>query len=437
MFRHRCIAAAVLCCAAALFGADWPQWRGPFFNGSTDAKNLPAALKDAVLWTAPMPGKGASTPAVWRDRVFVTSTDRATGELVGLCLDAGTGAVLWKITAGEDRKAPSGNTMATPSPATDGAAVYFLFGTGDLVAADFGGKTLWRRALEKDHGEFVIKYGYSASPLLYKGKLYVSVMQNKDPARYHASDRAGPLDSFLLAIDPASGADLWKRVRATDATDESTETYATPVPYEGAGRAEILVPGGEFLTGHDAATGAELWRWEFSPRGREVYQRLIPSAVPGAGLVYALRARGRALFAVKGGATGRADDGALAWTLAESCPDEATPLLYGGKLFVLNGARKTMTCVDAATGARVWQGGLGGGATWYASPTGADGKVYCLSERGETLVLSAGSSFEILSRGELAADQGSSRSSIAIAGDRLYIRTEKNLFCAGAKGEAR
>lgn len=437
MLGYRRAAAAALCCAASLFAADWPQWRGPFFNGSTEAENLPASLKEAVLWTAPMPGRGASTPIVWRDRVFVTSTDRATGELCGLCLDVATGGALWKITAGEDRRVGAGNTMATPSPATDGAAVYFMFGTSELIAVDFGGKTLWRRALEKDHGEFVIQFGYSASPLLYKGKLYVSVLQNKTPGRYRASDRAAPLESFLLAIDPASGADLWKQVRPSDTIDESSETYATPIPCEEAGRAVILVPSGEFLTGHDAATGAEVWRWDYPPRGREDRQRLIPSIVPGAGLVYEVRGRGSALLAIKTGAIGAADGDALAWRLNEACPDEATPLLYRGKLFVLDGAGKKMTCVDAATGTRVWQGRLGGGATWYASPTGADGKIYCLSDRGETLVLSAGPSFEILSRGRLEPDPGSSRSSIAIAGGKLFIRTEKTLFCAGVRAETR
>ncbi len=437
MHTRFCRVVAASCLAAALFGAEWPQWRGPLHNGSSDAANLPAAVKDNVLWTAPMPGKGASTPAVWRDRVFVTSTERGTDTLLALCLDAATGAVLWKIPAGKDRKALSGNTMATPSPVTDGRSVYFLFGTGDLLAADFGGKTLWLRAIEKDHGEFVIKYGYSASPLLYKGKLYISVLQNKDPARYHAADRTGPLDSFLLALDPASGKDLWKQVRASDTPDESSETYATPMPYEGAGRAEIVLPGGEFLTGHDAATGAELWRWEYRPHEREGHQRLIPSAVAGDKLVYALRGRGRTLYAVKGGASGTAGEEQLAWKLDEACPDEATPLLYQGRLYVLDGAKKVLTCVDAATGERAWQGRLGGGATWYGSPTAGDGKIYCLSERGEVMILAAGPKFEILFRGEVADDQGVCRASIALAGERLYVRTEKNVFCVGARAGTR
>ena len=139
---------------------------------------------------------------------------------MALCLDAMTGLILWQKPAGKGRPVHQSN-MATPSPVTDGKTVWFTFGTGALLAFDFRGGPLWARDLERDHGKLVVKYGFSSGPLLYDGRLYVPVMQNKNPNRYpHArSERKGPLDSFLLAIDPKTGRDLWKHVRPTDATD--------------------------------------------------------------------------------------------------------------------------------------------------------------------------------------------------------------------------
>ncbi len=415
--------------------ANWPQWRGPFLNGSTDETGLPAAWTetDNVAWSATMPGPAASTPIVWGDRVFVTSVDRRKN-LLAICLDAPSGKIVWQERVGRDRPARSGNNMASPAPVTDGKTVYFYYGTGDLVAFDFGGKRIWSRQLEKDHGHFVVKYGYSASPLLFKGKLYIPVMQNKKPGRYDPSSRKGPLDSFILAIDPNTGRDIWKHVRPTDATDESTESYSTIIPFESGGRSEIIVVAGEYVTGHDPKTGAELWRWEFKPADRQVWQRVVSTPVAGDGLIYAPRPKHRGIFAIRGGGNGRLGDGCIAWKDLDSVLDCTSPLLYGGRIYLLNGDRKTMTCLDAKTGRRKWQGKLGGSAVFRGSPTAGDGKIYCISEAGEAIVLAAGDEFKILSRVRMGGRRA--RATIAISGGRLFIRTSRKLWCI-AEGTGR
>ena len=430
------IAAAVLSVSVA-FAENWPQWRGPFFNGSTTETCLPTTWdtqqKQNVAWATPLPGPSAATPAVWGDRVFVSSVDKDTKDLLAICLDAATGKVLWQKPVGKDRKAPvGGNNMACPSPVTDGKTVWFYYGTGLLLAFDFEGKELWSRELEKDYGEFVVKYGYSSGPLLYKGKLYVLVMQNADPRKYGRTHdkREGPLESFLLALDPASGKTLWKQVRKTTAEDESVESYLSPVPYEGSGRPEIIIPGGECVTGHDAETGDELWRWWYQPADRQVWQRTVNSAVPGDGLVYAVRPKHRSVYAIKGGGKGELGADGLAWRLDQNVPDVITPLYYQGRLYVANDGTRAVACLDAKSGNKLWESSLEMKSALRASFTAGDGKVYAISENGEVAVLAAGDEFKAISRIQMG--EGPCQASIAIAGGKLFIRTAQNLYCVSA-----
>ena len=436
--RSAGIVLALALCAATARAENWPNWRGPTYTGASAETGLPDTwtTTENVRWATPMPGPGSATPIVWGDRVFLSSTDTRTKDLLALGLDAATGTILWKHRTGRDRKW-AGNNMASPSAVTDGRRVFFHYGTGELVAFDLAGKLLWARDLQKDHGPFIIKWGHSATPLLYKNALFLPVFQNTKPGRYkrnykYQPDPArGPLDSFILAIDPATGKDLWRHVRPTNATDESTEAYNTPIPYERAGRAELLIVAGEFVTGHDPATGRELWRWEFTPRDRRVWQRVVTSPVPGDGLIYATRPKHRQLYALKHGAEGRVGNELLAWTFGSDrdapTPDASTPLLYRGRLYVQDGDKKLLTCLDATTGDQKWQGRLGGRHVFRASPTGADGKVYCMNEAAEVVVLAAGDAFKVLRR--IPMGSRPSRSSVAVSGRRLFIRTARKLFC--------
>ncbi len=433
LIRMTCICGLVtaLLAVCGASASDWPQWRGPFLNGSTDEAGLPStwSATENVRWKTPMPGPGAATPIIHGDRVFLTAVDIPTKNLVALCVAADTGTVLWTRVCGRNRRAKSGNTMASPSAVTDGKAVFFYFGTGDLVAFDTSGNRLWAREVEKDHGPYNVKFGYSGSPLLHNGMLYVVVMRNRKLTRYGPSHMQWPepLDSFILAIDPATGKDVWKHVRETDATDESVESYITPIPYDHGDRAELIVVGGEHVTGHDTRDGREVWRWAFIPNDRQIWQRVVTSAVCGDGLIYAIRPKHRPVFALKAGGKGRLDASAVAWSIDKFTPDVTTPLLYRGRLYLLDGDKRVMSCVNPDTGAIVWRGELGGKSVFRASPTGADGKVYCISKGGEALVLAAGDRFEILSR--IQVGEQPCLSTISAAGGRLYLRTKASLIC--------
>lgn len=424
---------AVITLSAAIAGAgDWPHWRGPFYNGTADERDLPGiwSLTENVRWVAPLPGPAAATPIVAGGKVFISSTLRGANDLLALGFDARTGRELWRRKLGEsDRRVPR-NDMATPSPVTDGRRVFFLYGSGELAGLDADGNLLWDRNIEDEYGNISLKYGYGSSPLLYKGKLYVFVQRRERAWREPTSDE--PLASFLLAIDPATGRNLWKHDRVTDALDESLDSYASPIPYEHDGRAEIVLIGGDHVTAHDPDTGAELWRYNYAAT-KSTRWRLIPSVVTGAGLIFAVQPRGtNELFALKSGGSGLLSEDHVAWRFSGPTPDVATPLFYRGNLYVLDGIRggKVLTCFDAATGHVKWQDQLGGRAPWRASLTAADGKIYCINEEGEAVVLAAGDEkLDVVSRIDM--EDGPVQASIAIANGCLYIRTATRLFCIG------
>jgi len=422
-------------CVAVFAGAaaaeNWPQWRGPFFNGSTTETNLPATWTETrnVAWTAPMSGLSGSTPIVWGDRIFLSSTDRKARTLLAICLDGRTGKESWRHVVGKGRAIPR-NNMASASPITDGKRVFFLYGTGDMVAYDVAGKQLWKRNLEDAHGPMEILFGYSNSPLLYKGRLYVVVMRRNRPIRPFQPAPPRPWPSYLLAIDPATGKDQFKHVRPTDALKESQESYTTPMPYEYDGVSQIILFGGDYLTGHDPDTGKEIWRWgTYNPRKWDNW-RVVTSPLVTKDLIYVSspkKAFPQPLFAIRTGARGRVGPKQVAWTHAPHITDAATPLLYRGRLYVLDGDDKALACLEPKTGRQIWQAKIGGRTVWRASPTGADGKIYLMSERGEVLVLAAGDSFKVLHKADMGGNYA--RSSIVAANGQLLIRTAKQLFC--------
>ena len=430
------VAAAALMAATAAAG-DWPQWRGPNLNGSTDETNLPVGFSktENLAWVVPAPGICGSTPIVIGERIFIASTVRNSNDLIAACLSTKDGQTLWTQTLGRCRTPPGGE-IAAGSPASDGKRVYFLFGNGDLAAVDLEGKVQWSRDLTKDYGCFAIKFGYGVSPLLRKGRLYIPLLRREKPYPYNPGAQlpyVRPLKSLVLCIDAATGKTLWKQQRDTDAENESRETYITPMAIEAKGRTEIIICGGQFTTAHHADTGKELWRWEFT-KARLIYQRFVVSPVVGDGLIYVCQPRrpetlrgGQGLFALRPGGSGRIAHNSYAWKYTAAAPDVCTPLLYRGRLYVLVGDTKVMTCLNPKTGKVIWQSDLPAAGPWRASPTGADGRIYCISEGGDYVVLAAGDKFEELFRFSMKARP--CRSSIVAAGGSLFIRLSKHILC--------
>jgi outer membrane protein assembly factor BamB len=246
-----------------------------------------------------------------------------------------------------------------------------------------------------------------------------------------------PGESFLLCLNPQTGSNIWRYVRPTDAVAESQEAYSTPMPGECGGRTEIVVAGGDYVTGHDAETGEELWRGggmrNFRHRGDS---RLVPSPLLADGLVFVCGAKRNPFLAFHDCGKGDITTNGLAWSSSEYTTDCCTPLFYQDKLFMLDGDRQIMVCFDPLTGHVQWKQPLGIKEIFRASPTGADGKLYCFSEYATAVVMSAadGKVMQTIPMGEGAqTDEGLSHSTIAAAQGCLFARTPGRLYCIGKK----
>ncbi len=436
---------------SAAAAGDWPQFRGPFFNGSTDEKGLPDkwTQTENVAWTATLPGPSAATPVVSGDRVFVSTADASKDALAAYCLDRRTGEVLWKHEIAKGIRKDTRSTFSSPSPATDGKLVVFFYGNGDLVTFNVGGKELWK----KNIGPFAFLWTFSTSPVLYDGKLYVQVLQrdvavsgfggfgkgkrkakpapNKAPSEGGA--KAGKVDSFLLALDPQTGKELWRHVRPAQAIAESLEAFTTPMPWEHDGRRELLIAGGDALTGHDPQTGKELWRWETWNPQKIGHWRLVPSPVAGQGVVLACAPKGDPIYAIKAGGEGKLGSTDVAWVSREQrsvTSDVPTPAFYDGDFFVLSDVRESLSRVEPATGRVKWTIKTPGRAKYEASPLAADGKIYVINFDGQVSVIDAAKG-DMRNTIAMEKDEEIARSSIIAAHGQLFIRTARKLYCVG------
>lgn len=416
--------------ATAASAAEWPYWRGPHGTGAApEAKGLPAEWDGAsgknILWKVPMPGKSAATPAVWGDKVFAVSLD---GDAVVLfCLNLADGKQVWKAAVGTaDMKGfRSKNSPATPSPATDGKHVWVMTGGsrgqgGDLVGFDMDGKEVWRRNLQKDYGPWTQDFGSGSSFLPHNGVLYIPVLHRPD--------------SYLLAVDGATGKTLWKTPRNTHALNESRDGYGTPAALEVNGRTEIVLVAADLATGYDAKNGKEIWRAEGFNDNKDKTWRIVTTPVVGGGMVYVPSCKSGPLLAFKAGLSGDITKTGRVWAREKDMPDQASPTLADGLVYTVK-QNGQIVCLDAATGAEVWQQRPLGGANYSPSPTVADGKVFIINEQGVCLVLAHGREFKQLAVNRLADGKGGEftlATPVALPG-KLLIRSEKALYCIGTK----
>lgn len=433
--------------ATALHAENWSNWRGPAHNGSSPEKGLPATFSktEGVKWVVDMPGSSAGTPVIWGDRLFTTTVDATTKMQSALCLDRRTGKQIWRTEISPFTTDGQYSNSCSPSPVTDGKVAVFFFGTGDLVAFEVGGKKLWERNI----GPFAFQWTFSSSPLLHDGRLIMQVLQRDVAVRGNGKPTGN--ESFLLAIDPVTGKDLWRTLRPSDAVAESREAFSTPLPFTHNGRQELVVVGGDAISGHDPKDGRELWRWGTWNPTKIGHWRLVPSPTVGGGVILACGPKNAPVYAVKAGGKGTLTHKGLAWQshvqptedAAEAAPtknerdltsDVPTPLFYEGKFYVLNGTKKKLYCVNPADGAVVWSGDLAGKSVLQASPTAADGKIYVMNFDADVFVIQAGGTeFKLLHQANFKDDGDGTRhrSSIAISQGNLFVRTGTKLYSLG------
>lgn len=390
----------------ALPADDWKQFRGP--GGSGVAATAPPTAwgpKQNLLWQVSPPGVGTSSPIVVGDKVYLTAATDAAKRHV-LCLDAASGKTLWTAdVAGklpEQDKIRENHGYASSTLACDGERLFAFFGKSGVFAFDLAGKQLWRA----DVGDGLHGWGTGASPVVHGDHVLVN-----------ASVESGS----LVALDRKTGKEAWR-------AHGIAESWATPllVPLAG-GKTEVVVPVVGKLLAFDPATGEELWRCD---TGIESY--MAPSPIAHDGVVYVVGGRTNGSLAVRAGGRGDVTKTHRLWTSKDGS-NVSSPVYHAGHVFWMNDKAGVAYCVEAATGKTVYKEQVGRAAGAYASALLADGKVHYLDRTGRTFVVPAGPKFEVAATVESIEPRGMFNASPVAAGGRLYLRSEKNLYCVGAK----
>jgi len=413
--------AAIILAAATAQADNWPTWRGANHDGVSTEKNLPAEWSESknLLWKAPMPGVGAATPVVWGDRIFVTSEDGE--DLVLLCLGT-DGKQLWKAKVGTGAKHARGGegNSATPSPSTDGKAVFAYVGSGDFAAFDFAGKEVWRFNAQERYGKFAYGFGMHTTPLLHEGRIYLQLI--------HA--RA----ALVVALDAATGREVWKVDRKSDGHSECLHSYASPCLWRSGAQARLITHGNDYAVAHNLADGAEVWRAaDLNPKGRyNSTLRFVASPVAVENLIVIPTAKNGAVVGMRPDAAGVVGAGAPgeAWRIDRGTPDVPSPVVYDGRVYLCRESG-VLTCLDAKTGAQIYSD-RAHAQTYRASPVAADGRIYLTAKDGTFTVVQAGPELKILAKNKLP-DQFTA--SPAISNGRIYLRGSESLYAIGTAGK--
>jgi outer membrane protein assembly factor BamB len=421
----------------AVATSNWPQWRGPDGQGVSTEKNLPYEWSDTknVAWKTPIPGRGFSSPIIWGTRIFLTTAveggpapadHKAVYHEIGgkefrhpewtgsdklhsfkvLSLDRDTGKVLWEKTAYEgtvfDHRHKRG-AYAAPTAATDGSLIFVWFGSEGFYCYDFKGSLVWKKALG---GVPTMGMGVGTSPVLYQNVVIVQCDQGFDGK-----------NSFITALDKKTGKEVWRTPRPVHTS------WTTPVIVKTKERTELITSGNEFLISYDPENGKEYWR------ASGLKSHAIATPVVGQGLV--ILSSGypqKAITAIRLGGSGVVDGtDRIAWKYNKGTSYVPSPIFYGEYVYLMSDAG-ILTCMKAATGEIVYEGGRVPVATKFygASPVAFEDKILLTSDDGDTFVIKAGPKHEVLATNSLGEGV---RSSIAIADGRLFIRGEKHLYC--------
>lgn len=403
--------------------ADWPEWRGPWGDGHVSAPGdihpigLPLHWSDTenVKWKTEIPERGWSTPAVMGGQVWLTTATPDGHDFFVLCVDAETGKVRFnKKLFHSDSPEPLGNNMnsyATPSPVIEPGRVYIHFGSYGTACLDTAtGNVLWQREdLPCRHYR-----GPSSSPVIFE-KLLILTMDGVD-------------QQYLVALDKETGKTIWKTARSVAWNDENVpgqmardgdlrKAHSTPLIVKADGKFQMLTAGAKAAYAYDPQNGQELWRvqynaWSAAPR--PLFEKGLAFIISGFG--------GKTeLLAVRMDGKGDVTDTHVAWRFDTMVSKTASPVLVDGLLYMVSDDGM-VTCLEAATGTRIWRERIGG--KYAASPIYGDDRLYFFSQEGKTTVIKPGRTCEFMATNTLA---GGFMASPAAAGKALYLRTKTHL----------
>jgi outer membrane protein assembly factor BamB len=469
LFSFLTFSAFSFLCASA---EDWPQFRGSHSSGRAVPEGpLPADIgpEKQGVWKTELP-PGHSSPVIVGDKIFLTAV-RDKEHLETICLDRGSGKVLWRVEASHNtlEQIHGIGSYAQPSAAADAERVVVMFGSSGLYCYDHSGHELWHKAM----GPFNDEFGAAASPVIEGDRVLLS--QDHD------------LDSFVAAYDKRTGKELWRTDRS-----EFVRGYATPIVWNVEGKKQVVVAGSLRIVGYDFDTGRELWTvrglsrvvcmtpvigddntlyaagWSaggepgdmirMEPFADFAFQfdenkngTLEPSEVSSSAALKSRFAQcdrdkdghitkreydtfemlfdksQNGVLAIKPGGSGDVSGIHLTWRYDKFTPFCSSPLVYEGRIFTLKDGG-ILTCLDAATGKPKKSGRVMGTGNYYASPVAGDGKLYLLSQRGTLSVVSAADQWEVLHSAEFGEEVFATP---ALLDGRIYLRTSGHLYCFG------
>ena len=387
--------------APASAARAWHRFHGPDGAGFAPGGGTPAEWNATtgknLRWKLPLPLPGLSSPIVHGDRLFLTGANAQTQRL--FAVDRLKGTILWeravsckRAFAMDEIQVDLSVGHAAPTPVTDGEVLVTFFASGDMAVFDMDGKPLWSRNLGKSESAF----GLAASPVIGDGRIYLQY------------PGAGKLE--VVALDKKSGKTLW-----TVQPKDMEETWSSPLFIHTGERSELVLLAGPGFWAFDPATGQERWR------AAGISGQIGPSPLFVGDTLYGVQA-GNSLLAVRTGGTGDVTRTHIRWETKEGLPDTASPASDGTRIYLA--AIDQVTCYQAATGNLLWKQELTG--EYYSSPVVAGDKVYATTRQGLTYVFKAGDHYEKLGQGDVGEAVDSSP---AVAGDCLYLRGEKHLFC--------
>lgn len=403
---------------------NWPRFRGPNGQGHSEETGLPLHWNASsnVAWKTAIPGEGWSSPIVWDGKIFLTSATENGTQCRVISIDAKSGQILWNkhVLTQQPRRKEGKNSYATPTPTTDGKSIFAVFGDGSVVAVDMSGNLLWTNR----EVAFYSRHGLGASPMVY-GDLLIMPYDGSNPVtaagnwpKVDDNERTGwqiPWDKALLvALDVKTGKRVWTGKRGM-----SRIAHVSPIVAQVDGKDQIISGAGDRLQGFDPKTGELIWSIYAQGEG------VTPSPVLGDGMVLASSGFEKTtLRGVKlGGAKGDVTETHVAWEQKKGVPTQSSPIYVKPYLYAITDGG-IASCYDPKTGEQIWQERVGG--NYSASPVFADGRIYFLSEAGDTTAIAADKEFKVLAKNPLGEK---CQASMAVSGGKFFIRSDKNLIC--------
>lgn len=396
---------------------NWPQWRGARLDGISHEKNLPTTWSktENVAWRIELPGPAGSTPVIWDDHIYLTSADKDDIVLLAFSTE---GKPLWRAVLATHNEAVRGDegNFASPSPVTDGKHVWAMAGNGDLACYTADGKQVWAFSLGERYGKLDIAFGMTSTPVLDGNRLYLQLLHSGG--------------ALVIALDKATGKEVWKQTRTSDAHDECEHSYASPIIYRDKGLELLLTHGCDYIVAHRLTDGGEVWRCGgLNPKGKyNPTLRFVASPVAAPGLVIVPSAKNGPVLGLDPASKGDISESKEGhfWTREHNTPDVPSPLIVDDLLYLCR-EDGTLICMDAKTGKEHYTKRTHSDRH-RASPVYADGKIYLTARGGTVTVVKPGPEFDVVATNTL--DEAVS-SSPAISNGKIYLRTFNALYAIG------